>query len=142
MRDVYLVLGDLPEDPKSRETADGRAATKADACRRLARMVCADETQFGWEDAQQLARSVGRRAGRPHRAGLGPSRLAAPGPARRDRVVRARRFSAAPRVSGVGLDRSIISLAEQLSASVSRAATAYALAVLTQVRSFGEGGRL
>jgi probable H4MPT-linked C1 transfer pathway protein len=41
-RDVYLMLGRLPENPADRDTADGRPATRACAEARVARMVGAD----------------------------------------------------------------------------------------------------
>ncbi len=41
-RDVYLLLDQLPEDPADCNTADGRPATKACAEVRIARMLCAD----------------------------------------------------------------------------------------------------
>ncbi len=46
-RDVYLLLGDLPESPDDRHTADHQPATRDAACRRMARMLSANETQFG-----------------------------------------------------------------------------------------------
>ncbi|MFO0843940.1 MAG: hydantoinase/oxoprolinase family protein [Gemmataceae bacterium] len=42
MHDVCLVLGLVPEDPADRDTADGRPATRADAERRLLRMISGD----------------------------------------------------------------------------------------------------
>jgi len=41
-RDVFLLLGRLPEDPSDCDTADGRPATRACAEARVARMICAD----------------------------------------------------------------------------------------------------
>lgn len=46
-RDVYLILGAEPESPLDRETADGRPATRGDAARRVARMLCADVQELG-----------------------------------------------------------------------------------------------
>ena len=40
--DVYLLLGQVAEDPSDSDTADGRPATRAHAHARLARMLCAD----------------------------------------------------------------------------------------------------
>ncbi len=56
--DVYRLLGDLPEVPTDTETADGRPATKRYARARLARMVCADSTEFNHRDAVTLAQSI------------------------------------------------------------------------------------
>ncbi len=49
--DVYLTLGELPDDPGDTSTADGRPATRERARDRLARMVCADRETFADEDA-------------------------------------------------------------------------------------------
>ena len=57
-RDVYLLLDDLPESPDDRHTADHQPATRDAACRRMARMLSANETQFGLEDATACARHV------------------------------------------------------------------------------------
>lgn len=48
--DVYLWLGDIPEDPTDRDTADGRPATKAAARDRLCRLICADRDEVTDED--------------------------------------------------------------------------------------------
>lgn len=56
--DVYLTLGEIPPDPTDDATADGRPATVEAAHDRLARMVCADRTEFSAGDAQALARSA------------------------------------------------------------------------------------
>jgi len=45
-RDVYLWLGDLPEQPDDRDTADGRPATRDAQATGLARIVCADRTML------------------------------------------------------------------------------------------------
>ncbi len=58
MRDVYLVLGELPEQPDDTQTADGRPATRDAAIARLARVICADETEFGETDAREMAAAV------------------------------------------------------------------------------------
>jgi len=50
MRDVYMILGDMPEEPDDVDTADGRPATRQYALARLARMRCAD-TEMLSEDA-------------------------------------------------------------------------------------------
>lgn len=55
MWDAYLLLSDLPEEPHSTHTADGRPATKAAARDRLARAICADREMFSETDARQVA---------------------------------------------------------------------------------------
>jgi probable H4MPT-linked C1 transfer pathway protein len=58
MHDVYLLLSAVPEDPADRKTADGRPATKAHAHARLARMVCADAESMSLNETVKLAHSV------------------------------------------------------------------------------------
>lgn len=53
--DVYVLLGDLPEEPSCTQTADGQPATKAFARRRLARMVGTDADLHPGSDLQELA---------------------------------------------------------------------------------------
>lgn len=57
-RDIYLLLGELPEDASSRQTADGRPATKSAARTRISRMIAADETLFNHKDAVVMARAI------------------------------------------------------------------------------------
>jgi len=56
--DVYLTLGELPENVADLDTPDGRPTTKNDARRRLARMICADEESFDHQDAFQIANAI------------------------------------------------------------------------------------
>jgi hypothetical protein len=56
--DAYLVTGDLPEEPESSHTADGRPATRQHARDRLARTLCADATMFDNADAHKAAEAV------------------------------------------------------------------------------------
>ena len=152
MRDVYLVLGELPEQPDDTQTADGRPATRSAAVARLARVICADETEFGEHDAHEIAaaaadaqtallsaafRHVARRLDAPR----------SPLPPRPDSCLGETR----PRVSAAGLSvvlsghgdclarrvlarvehaGEVISLVDQLGGEASRGATAYALATL------------
>lgn len=56
--DVYLTLGELPDDPGDTSTADGRPGTREFARDRLARMVCADRETFSADDALAFARAA------------------------------------------------------------------------------------
>lgn len=60
MHDVYVLLGELPEEPDNVQTADGRPMTRRHAHRRLARMICADHTQFTLDDAGNAATEIAR----------------------------------------------------------------------------------
>lgn len=57
-RDVYTLLGKLPESAARQDTADGQPATKAASRVRLGRMICADEEQFNHRDAAVVAEAV------------------------------------------------------------------------------------
>ena len=134
MRDVYVILGDLPEDANCRRTADNQLATADAAHTRLARLVCADRTMFSLDDARRVARF----AAAQQLADIGESLR---------RVATALFADAVPEkvvISGQGEflarravelafgDIAIISLRETLGAERSLVATAYALAMLAE----------
>lgn len=54
-RDVWLLLGELPEEPGCTDTPDGAPATRDAARARLARMLLADPGDFSAADAQAAA---------------------------------------------------------------------------------------
>lgn len=56
--DVFLLLGDVPEDAFDRDTADGMPRTREHAHARLARMLCADPEQLPMSDAVVLAQQL------------------------------------------------------------------------------------
>ncbi len=56
--DVFLLLGDIPPNPKDLSTADGRPATLEAARDRLARMVGSDREGFAPEDARAFAEAA------------------------------------------------------------------------------------
>jgi probable H4MPT-linked C1 transfer pathway protein len=53
--DMYLLLDLVPEDPADGDTADGRPATKAAAEARIARMLCADLETSTADERRELA---------------------------------------------------------------------------------------
>ena len=61
MRDVYLLLGMLAEEPLSTDTADGRPATREYALRRLARMLCSDPDEVGDDCLHAMATELAGR---------------------------------------------------------------------------------
>ena len=157
MRDVYLVLGELPEQPDDTQTADGRPATRTAAIARLARVICADETEFSEQDAREMAAAAADAQTEQLSAAFqrvtsrldAPRGPVSPGPAScleetrlRDSAARlpvvlsghgdclARRVLARVEYPGT-----VISLADQLGSQASRAATAYALATLLRQES-------
>jgi hypothetical protein len=157
MRDVYLVLGELPEQPDDTQTADGRPATRSAATARLARVICADETEFSEQDARDMATAAADAqaemlAAAFHRATCRLDAPRGPVPPRPDSCLGENR----PRDSAAGLTvvlsghgdclarrvlarvahaGRLISLADQLGREASRAATAYALAILLREES-------
>lgn len=126
--DIYLLLGELKENPSDMDTADGRPATRAAAHARLARMVGADSESFSEREAINLAQQVFHRQLTILRDAVN---------------LVASRFSLQPltaMISGSGefLARKVpknmnsISLADKLGPEISQAACAYAVAVLAQ----------
>lgn len=61
MQDVYVVLGEVAEDPKDLFTADGRPRTRYWAEQRLARMWGADLSQLQAKDVLRQARQLAQR---------------------------------------------------------------------------------
>jgi probable H4MPT-linked C1 transfer pathway protein len=59
--DVYVVLGNLPENDADRGTADGRPATRSAAFARLARMIGGDLESCSESVLEELARAVAKR---------------------------------------------------------------------------------
>ncbi len=57
-RDVYILLGSVPEDATCRNTADRRPATRRFSRLRLGRLVCADDGAFNHRDAAIIASEV------------------------------------------------------------------------------------
>ncbi len=56
--DAYVLLGLIDEQPAATWTADGRPLTIECARARLARMICADVSQFDEEDALRAAQAI------------------------------------------------------------------------------------
>ncbi len=133
-RDVWLVLGEIPEDAAACDTADGRPATQAAAQIRLGRMLLADPATFSRADARAAAEWCARAQARAVARGL-------------DRVSRQVGWQPTCAVlSGHGLclarraleeggwQVETISLPDRLGPEVSRAACAHAVALIDQGR--------
>jgi hypothetical protein len=131
-RDVYLMLGDLPERADDADTADGRPATRAAAIDRLGRCICVDRASFNADDAREMAQAVASR------------QAAMLGVAAAKTVGRMTSKPATVVVSGSGeflarrvaerLPHSarIVSLTDELGPAVSQVAPAHALATLAR----------
>jgi probable H4MPT-linked C1 transfer pathway protein len=132
MRDVYLILDQLAEDPADLNTADGKPAVMTAAVTRLGRMVAADLQEFNHDDAVALARDVAaaqtlRLAGAIGRVGGGlpawPTTIILSGHGE---------FLAQAALAIFKAEVKTISLTSVLGTTVSRCAPAHALAVLAR----------
>lgn len=135
--DVYLLLGDLPEEPASAETANGRPATREAAHDRLARSICADRTMVDGEAARAIAQAVAD-AQLEHLAEAA-DRVVSTLPERPSGVVLSGsgEFLARRVLERIGLSARVVSIAEELGPEVSRAATAHAVAALAAESTTG-----
>ena len=131
-RDVWLLLGGIPEDPAASDTADGRPATKAAARPRLARMLLADPEAFSSTDAlaaaewcaRAQARTVARAIARVSRSlGWRPTSIVLSGHG----ACLARRA-----LAHLAWPVEMISLPDLLGPDASRAACAHAIALIDQ----------
>jgi probable H4MPT-linked C1 transfer pathway protein len=134
--DVYLMRGDLAEDPADRNTADGRPATRLAARARLARMRCADAETCSDADIEGIVHDVAQRQLDLVGAALRTVSAHLPGSLQTVILAGAGEFLATQALIQEPLtsDLRIVSFAEQLGHAVSEAACAYALMVLTMER--------
>lgn len=136
MRDVYLVLELIPEDPRDCDTADGRPATKEHAHARIARMICSDTTEVSRPLAVHLAQQVATAQTRLIVRSLQTVMGRFKGPIERVLLSGSGAFlwrqiaQETPQLGGIPVDR----LAERLSPDVSTAACAWAVAQLANQR--------
>jgi hypothetical protein len=131
-RDVYLILGDLPEDPTDLETADAQAATKRAARTRLGRMICADDEGFNHRDAVAIAQSACQHQSSTISFAIRQVMAGLPAAPRRIILSGQGEFLARRIVQKDRLAPRIVSIARQYGEIVSRCAPAYALAVLAR----------
>ncbi len=132
MWDVYLTLGDLPEEPQSMNTADRRPATKANARDRLARSICADREMFTETDARLMADSLAQTQLR-RIASIATQLVARLQQPPHTIVISGRGEFLARRVLDQLKARGmVVSLTRELGPQLSQCATAHALAVLAR----------
>jgi probable H4MPT-linked C1 transfer pathway protein len=134
--DVFLILGAIAENPQDADTADGRPATRAAAHARLARMFCADLDTSTEEERLRLAERALLRQVHALRcaAELVAERL--PRPPQTVVLSGTGEFLAelVLRETPSLAKCSVVSLGRKLGAEISRAACAYAVAVLARER--------
>lgn len=131
MLDVYLWLGLWPENAHDTDTADGRAAMRAHAHARLARMLCADAEDVSLAEIDALAKRaadtqisfVRSTVARVLAGRADPRRMILAGSGE---MLGRRVLATHPRLGALP----ILSLSERLGAELSEAACAYAVAVL------------
>jgi (4-(4-[2-(gamma-L-glutamylamino)ethyl]phenoxymethyl)furan-2-yl)methanamine synthase len=132
MRDAYLVLDRMPDDPANTDTSDHKPATRSFASLRLARMIAADSGEFNQTDAVAVAQSA---------ADAQVSRLATairqvsgtlPHPPQKIVLSGHGEFLAREALDLSQPIAPIFSLTKELGANVSRSAPAHALAVLAR----------
>ncbi|MCC7475489.1 MAG: hypothetical protein IT425_08845 [Pirellulales bacterium] len=56
--DAYILLGEIPEDPRATSAADGRPATRECSQRRLAKQICADLAEVEEADFLKMAEVI------------------------------------------------------------------------------------
>ena len=130
--DVYVILGDLPEGKTRTNTADGKPATKG-ACRiRLSRIICADDDNFNHRDAVAIAHAVSE--AQTHLIAGAVKRVIGEMPDLPEKVILSGHgeFLAQRVLESLKLPAEVIVLSKLLGVSVSRCATAHALAVIAQ----------
>jgi probable H4MPT-linked C1 transfer pathway protein len=140
-RDVYLLLDLLPEDPQDINTADGRPATKEWAGLRIARTYGADLETSTEEDRHRLAEMIMNT--QTAILGLSFYRVAQRLPALPQTVVLAGEGEFLIRLA-LKAQQAIppcrtVSLTRELGAEVSRAACAYAMAMLATEKEREKG---
>ncbi len=127
--DVYVVLGDLPEDAHRADSADNRPITKANATARLARMECDED--WTWDRATAFARQARDAQVRRVAQSVMTVMRRLDGPVDGVVLAGAGEFLLPTILTAAGLgSATTISLAAELGQSLSTAACAHAVAVL------------
>jgi probable H4MPT-linked C1 transfer pathway protein len=128
--DVYLLLTEIKRQPEATWTADGRPLTPEFSIERMARMVCADRTQFGTRNAVEAAAAVRDAQLVQLRAALEKVTSQQPRPPECFVISGAGEFLARMLVEQCYPSATVISLTERLGPEVSECAPAHAVAVL------------
>ncbi len=129
-RDVYLLTGDLREQPADCDTADGRPATQDAARGRIGRMVCADPADVTIQDALAMADQVAAAQTALVAAGIDAVRRAMRSPPAAVVVSGEGEFLARRALAAAGVGGELVSLKMKLGEPVSRCAPAHAVAAL------------
>lgn len=130
--DVYLTLKEIPENPGSCNTANGRPATIAASRDRLARMICADRTEFTEQDAIAMSAFIAQVHCGALDTSLRQALAATSGPCDAAVISGEGEFLARRVLREHEATRNcrIVSLSEQFHPALAEAACAYAIATL------------
>jgi probable H4MPT-linked C1 transfer pathway protein len=131
-RDVWTILGELPEDAGENRTADNRPATKGAARARLGRLICADDEAFNHRDAAVMAEAVAEQQTRLIAKAVKQVLTRLPAPPATVVLSGHGEFLARRVLESLQLTPTLISLARELRAGISRCAPAHALAVIAR----------
>ena len=132
--DVYLLLGEVSQQPQNTNTADGRPSTTVAAHARLARMICGDVTMVSLDDAKRAALKIRDAQLRLlskatqqvlSRLEISPETVVISGQGE---------FLARRLLQHLSFERSPLSLSATLGPGISQCACAHALAVLQRER--------
>ena len=131
-RDVWLLLGALPEDAGCTDTADGAPATREAARVRLARMLLADPGDFSAADAQAAADWCAEAQARLVARAI--ARVAAASGAQATSVVASGHGECLARraLDRLGWNLPVVSLPDAIGPGPARAAPAHALALIAR----------
>lgn len=129
-QDAWLLLGGIPEDATSRDTADGRPATRDAARVRLARQVLVEPSAVSLDDARRAAERPA--AVQTRRVAAAIRRVLARAGHSPERVVISGHGAALARraLREAGVLAETIGLEERLGETLSRVAPAHALAMV------------
>jgi probable H4MPT-linked C1 transfer pathway protein len=132
MQDAYVLLGNLPEDLGDTNTSDGRPLSKAASRVRLGRMIAADGEEFNHRDAVAAAQSLAQSQTAALATAIAKVRARLPSPLTAVVLSGHGEFLAESALATLPQPVPTVSLTKQLGPTLSRSATAHALAALAR----------
>jgi probable H4MPT-linked C1 transfer pathway protein len=132
MRDAYMILDQIADDPANIQTSDGKPATRPYARLRLARMIAADSLEFNHRDAVALAQAAAEAQNSLLAAAIQQVSQGLPSPPATVVLSGHGEFLAHEALARSQIDGKIVSLTNELGLAASRSAPAHALAVLAR----------
>lgn len=133
MRDVYILLDELPEDTAFHITPDGKPATKQHARVRLGRMIAADGEEFNHRDALEMAKTLANAQSAKLAVAVEMVKGRLQHPPSKVVLVGHGEFLARDVLATIGLHNvEVASLSRELGSMISRCGPAHAVAVLAR----------